>query len=72
MVEIILLGFFDQIIRIHGDAMAADSAARPVSHKSIGLGGRAPDDIGDIDVHLVERFGQLVHKRNIDVRKNSP
>src|SRR6185369_5610383 len=69
MVETGGLCTLDEIIRVNGNAMSADSAAWPVRHESVGFGRGAFDHVRYVYIESVEGFRQLVHERDVDVAK---
>ena len=59
------LRFLDEVIRVHGDAVAAHEAGTELDE--VPLGGGRFDDVMGVEAHGVENLGELVHESDVHV-----
>jgi hypothetical protein len=59
-----------QVVRVHGDAVAADARAGREPHEPEGLGGGGVDDLPDVEAHPLAEQRQVVDEGDVDVAEH--
>ena len=65
--EIELPGTPGEVVRVHGDAVAANARARGEAHETEWFRGGGVDDLPHVEAHSLAQQRQLVDERDVDV-----